>query len=338
MDFSKISNMVTSKIGRTILYGRKYSPEILMVAGCVLVPAAVVLSIVATKRVGRVTASAKELTILAKENLVTSERRVARCEEDAASVQLSEEQANSMYDQCLAELSQYRKEYILSELEYFRSVAAVYLPTVVVTLAAMACVVGPYVILKRRNVALIAAYKIVDESFKRYRERVISEYGSEKDRQYRYGLTEESTTVSTTDKNGKTVLTEEKSLAPILGYQPSMYSKLFDECNPNWTNDASYNRYFLHCQQNVLNQKLATDGHLFLNQVYEALGFGHTSPGAVVGWIYKSEVGDQCVDFGMFDFNDVAYGVAERKAAFINGYEKSILLDFNVDGVIYDKI
>jgi Family of unknown function (DUF6353) len=48
----------------------------------------------------------------------------------------------------------------------------------------------------------------------------------------------------------------------------------------------------------------------------------------VVGWLRDGE-GDCYIDFGLFD---------EKNERFALGWEQSIWLDFNVDGVIYDKL
>ena len=91
---------------------------------------------------------------------------------------------------------------------------------------------------------------------------------------------------------------------------------------------------FLKRQQNFANEKLQTNGFLFLNDVYEMIGIPKTKAGQIVGWIYdeKNPVGDNFVDFGIYDVNN------EAKRDFVNGYERSILLDFNVDGNIWDKM
>jgi hypothetical protein len=52
----------------------------------------------------------------------------------------------------------------------------------------------------------------------------------------------------------------------------------------------------------------------------------------MVGWIDGGD-GDGYVDFGIYDIAAV-----NNRREFINGYEPSIILDFNVDGVIWDKI
>ena len=61
------------------------------------------------------------------------------------------------------------------------------------------------------------------------------------------------------------------------------------------------------------------------------LGLPRSKAGQVVGWIYDTcnPVGDNFVDFGLYD---------KCNEDFINGFEKSTLLDFNIDGVILDRI
>ena len=109
-----------------------------------------------------------------------------------------------------------------------------------------------------------------------------------------------------------------------------MYAKFFDEFNPNWCKNPEKNLIFLRGIQQDCNDRLHSRGFLFLNEVYEALGLPMTQYGQQVGWIMGN--GDDYVDFGIMD------GYRESVRDFVNGYEPSILLDFNVDGVIWDKI
>ena len=111
----------------------------------------------------------------------------------------------------------------------------------------------------------------------------------------------------------------------------SPYARFFDESSTQWSHNPEYNLMFLNAQQNYANDKLHAVGHLFLNEVYEMLGLPHTKAGSVVGWV-MNKGGDNCVDFGIYDLHN------QIKRAFVNGFEPSILLDFNVDGVIYDLI
>ena len=120
----------------------------------------------------------------------------------------------------------------------------------------------------------------------------------------------------------------------IDGDQHSPYAKIFDEYNPNWEKSPEHNLFFLKSVQNFMNDKLRANGHVFLNEVYKELGFEDTKAGQVVGWIYDPENpnGDNYIDFGIYDPKD------EKARDFVNGYERVILLDFNVDGPILDLI
>lgn len=112
---------------------------------------------------------------------------------------------------------------------------------------------------------------------------------------------------------------------------PSMYARIFDQTSPYWERDAEYNKMFLMKTQTYCNDLLKAKKCLLLNDVYDQLGFGRTKAGAVVGWVYdeKNPIGDNYIDFGIFD---------KRNSDFINGSEYSAILDFNVDGIILDRL
>ena len=121
------------------------------------------------------------------------------------------------------------------------------------------------------------------------------------------------------------------------GYEQSSvspYARLFDDTCVGWTKDPEYNLMFLKDQEKYANQLLKSKGHLFLNEVYDMLGFPRTKAGAVVGWIYNEEepYGDNCVDFGIYNTAIL------KNCDFVNGYSKTVILDFNVDGNIIDWI
>ena len=114
----------------------------------------------------------------------------------------------------------------------------------------------------------------------------------------------------------------------------SDYARFFDDGCLGWEKDAEHNLYILRCQQAFANQKLQAQGYLFLNDVYDMLGIPRTKAGQIVGWIYdeKNPIGDNFVDFGIYDIHN------EQNRDFVNGYERTILLDFNVDGPILNLI
>ena len=114
-------------------------------------------------------------------------------------------------------------------------------------------------------------------------------------------------------------------------HEPSPYAVFFDETSAAWTKNPECNKLFLLRTQDLANLKLKTRGYLFLNEVFDMLGVPRCKTGQLVGWVYDevNPVGDNYVDFGIFN---------ECNHKFVNGFEKSVLLDFNVDGNILDRL
>ena len=202
------------------------------------------------------------------------------------------------------------------------SLAKLYGPSILLGAASVGCLAKSHNILAQRNAAITAAYVAVDEAFKKYRSRVVAKYGEDEDREFMYS----SEPVDVVSKQGN--ITHSTRVGPDA---PSMYARFFDELSPEWSKEPEYNSVFLTCQQRYFNQMLIARGHVFLNEVYDSLGLDRTEAGAVVGWIRGPEGGDNHVDFGLYEDNP-------RARDFVNGREGSILLDFNVDGLIFDKI
>lgn len=213
----------------------------------------------------------------------------------------------------------YRKDLAYAYGKSAYQVVKLYTPAIVVGGISVAALTGSHVTLTRRNTALTAAYAAIAKSFDEYRDRVKRDIGEDREREIRHAIE----LVDIPEKNGKT-----KKSAVADPSKMSPYSRFFDEYSPNWQKNPELNRIFLQAQQNYANHLLRARGHVFLNEVYDMLGLERCTAGQVVGWII-SENGDNYIDFGMFEV---------RNAAFVNNMERSILLDFNVDGVIYDKI
>ena len=203
------------------------------------------------------------------------------------------------------------------------AVAKLYAPAFIVGAASITMLTRSHSTLTKRNAALSAAYTALDNGFREYRGRVVEKYGQDVDDEMRYGAVIQKDKVG-----GKTV---SKNVADP-SKAASIYAVFFDELNPNWDHDPEVNKLFLHAQQNYANDLLHARGHVFLNEVYRSLGCDHTQAGSVVGWVL-SETGDNYIDFGVFNGQD-----GERIRDFVNGREGAVLLDFNVDGLIWDKI
>ena len=113
------------------------------------------------------------------------------------------------------------------------------------------------------------------------------------------------------------------------------YARIWYEGNPGWSKDPQHNLIYLKHIQRQANDLLQSRGHLFLNEVYDMLGFPRIADGQEIGWIYdeKHPIGDNFVDFGIY-----VNGDDEAKRNFVNGYERSVLIDFNHDGNIMQYI
>lgn len=211
--------------------------------------------------------------------------------------------------------------------------AKLYAPAVLLGAASVTSILASHNIMKKRNVALAAAYAAVDKSFKDYRGRVLERFGEQVEKELRYNIKAQEIEETVTDGKGKEKTVKKTADVAQAGWDPSRYSpyaKIFDESHPDWRKDAEQNLYYLKALQAQATDKLRSQGHLFLNEVYDMLGFKRTQAGAAVGWIYdpRHPIGDDFVDFGMYEV------WREKAVDFVNGYERSFILDFNVVGDI----
>lgn len=286
---------------------RKYSPEILAGVGVVGVIASTVMACKATTKLNDILAESKEQLEQIKTVAVDPAYADKYTEDDA------------------------KKDTTITYVQTGVKIAKIYAPSVILCTSSLGCLLASNNILRKRNAALSAAYMTVDKSFKEYRRRVAERFGDEVEKEIRYNI--KAKEIVTVDEEGNEV---KETVKVIEGADnPTTYSdyaRFFDESCPAWQNDPEYNLTFLRAQQQYANDLLKAQGRLFLNDVYKMLGIDITKAGQVVGWIYDPDcpVGDNFVDFGIYDMSK------ERVRAFVNGYEPNILLDFNVDGNIWD--
>lgn len=201
------------------------------------------------------------------------------------------------------------------------NISKLYAPAVGIGILSIAALTGSHHILTKRNAALTAAYAGLDRALRDYRGRVSDEIGVEREAR----IWQPTEKLDATTEEGKKVKVE---VATERGGSP--YKVVFDETNPNWQRADEYNQIFIQAQQSYANDLLRAKGHVFLNDVHDMLGLPRTKAGQIVGWVDGGE-GDNYIDFGVF--NNL-----ERGMRFVSGDERSIWLDFNVDGPVLDLL
>ncbi len=291
------TQMLTRGVARNIFLAKKNSPHIFFVGGVVGVIGSAVLACKATLQVEEKLEEIKNDVVLLKTNAI-----------EEADHELSDTEKKTLSYTC----SSY------TAVKTIKVIGRLYGPAILLGGASIAALTGSHIQLVRRNAALTATLATVTKAYAEYRLRVQEEIGKEKELDIYRGIRDKEVEI-----DGK------KSVVKIsdpLGRSP--YSRIFDECSRYWKKEAELNYVFLEHQQNYANHRLRADGFVFLNDVYDDLGFDKTSEGQIVGWMLSGD-GDGYVDFGMYE----AYN--ER---FIKGQERVAILDFNVDGPIYDKI
>lgn len=306
----QIINGVTRAFHKAEFAVKKHSPEILMVAGVVGVVTSAVMACKATTKLSGILDEAKETVDIIHSGMETGVIH---------GTEYSKEDG--------------KKDLTITYAQTGLKIAKLYAPAIILGALSLTSVIASNNILRARNVALAAAYTTLDNGFKDYRKRVVERFGEELDRELKYNIKAKEVEEVVIDEKGKEK-TVKKTVEVINSSDISPYAVVYDDGCTGWSKDPEMNKFFLLNCQNMANEKLRTEGHLFLNEVYEMLGFKQTLAGHSVGWIYdeKNPVGDNYVDFGLVDIHD------ERKRAFLNGYERNILLDFNVDGPIYNLI
>ena len=305
-------NALVEKASRTFckagLKLKKHSPEILVVGGVVGLVTSGVMACKATTKLSTILDDSKEQIelfdkVAANPEMVNEEYTVEDAEKDKKIV----------------------------KVQTAVKVAKLYAPAVAIGVVSIGAIFASNNIMRKRNVALGAAYATVDQAFKDYRNRVVDRFGEELDKELRYNLKTKEVKETVEDENGKKK-TVKKNIKYMDSPMPSEFAVIYDDGCAGWTKDPEDNKFFLIQQQRYANERLKRRGYLSLNEVYELLGFPSTKAGQVVGWLYNCKdpnyKGDDFVDFGLYN---VDY---EPNRDFVNGYERNIILDFNVAPII----
>ena len=290
---------------KTKLGIKRHSPEILVVTG---IGTGIVAAVIACKQ----TIKANDIVAVARENL----QHIENAKELAANNEVEYTEEDEQAD----------RETIGKQITI--GMVKTYALPVGLGILSITCILAGHHILKKRNVALAAAYSALSTDFMNYRKRVADKYGKDVDFMLKNGLEKKIVANQVVDPETGEVKETKEEVLTYDGDKLSQYARVFDEVgSTQWTPSADHNRAFLLMEQNYFNERIRTRGYIFLNEVYERLGFRPTKAGSVVGWVYQN-ADYEGIDFGIFTAH------TQKAAEFLEGTEPSIILDFNVQGDI----
>ena len=283
---------------------RKHSPEILMVAGVIGTVAGAVMAC-------KETLELEDVLDECKQEKMELEEQYAMCE------QYSEDAL--------------KKDQVKLTIKQVAKIVKLYAPSVIMEATSIGVIFASNDIMRKRNASMAAAYATLNSMYKRYRQNVIESYGEEVDKDMRFGVKHEK--VTEIDEDGNKVKVDARIVdLDNTALAISDYSRFFQMgCKGFDASSGRYNLLYLKGIQAMFNNKLIADGYVMLNDVYRELGFDTIPEGWSIGWVYDeaNPIGDNYIDFGLYEARN-------KNQRAVNDWEPVILMDFNVDGNLYE--
>lgn len=301
---TEIMKSVNGVASKAVMKLKKHSPEILVVAGIAGTVVSAVLACKATTKVAEILDETKGTLDTIHEGMETGAINGQEYTTEDG-----------------------KKDTVVVYAQTGVKLAKLYAPAIILGTLSITSILASNNILRKRNVALGAAYAAIDKSFKEYRGRVIERFGEQVDTELKYGIkAKKSEEIEVDPETGK----EKKVKKTVMVADPNLqsdYAVYFDSKSRNYEINPDYNRMFLKAQQAFANDKLQTRGHLFLNEVLDDLDLPRTPAGQIVGWTKDGP--DGYVNFRIVE--------VERETE-DGRHEPALLLDFNVEGNIWEKM
>lgn len=301
---TEIMKSVNGVASKTIMKLKKHSPEILVVAGIAGTVVSAVLACKATTKVAKILDETKGTLDTIHEGMKTGAINGQEYTTEDG-----------------------KKDTVVVYAQTGMKLAKLYGPAIILGTLSITSILASNNILRKRNVALGAAYAAIDKSFKEYHGRVIERFGEQVGTELKYGIkAKKFEEIEVDPETGK----EKKVKKTVMVADPNLqsdYAVYFDSKSRNYETNPDYNRMFLKAQQAFANDKLQTRGHLFLNEVLDDLDLPRTPAGQIVGWTKDGP--DGYVNFRIVE--------VERETE-DGRHEPALLLDFNVEGNIWEKM
>lgn len=192
-------------------------------------------------------------------------------------------------------------------------------------------------VISQRYIGMAASYAALHKSYSDYRSRVTSELGKGADFRFANGITDETLEYTEVDENGESKDVSKDFLDVMKNPETmSLYAVLFDEENSSlWTPNAVTNKAQIKAVEEFWNNRFESRGFVYYHEVLRDLGIWDRLPMETqkvlvgLGWVWG--VGDNRISLGIFDINKPK---SFAKKDFITGYEPSVLIEPNLDGLV----
>lgn len=151
----------------------------------------------------------------------------------------------------------------IDNIERLKVAVPLYLPIVLLTGSSLACIIGATVINTKHQRSITAAYMLLENSFKQYKDKVLELYGSDGTRKVETEITNDKFEEKNPQlKNSENELFYDK-------YREEFFESTLDDVR-----EAMYH----------LNRNFILRGYTTLNEVYDFLNLSHTEQGDILGW------------------------------------------------------
>ena len=281
----------------------KYSYRLKKASPTLMIVGAAIGGVTATILACKATLKAEE--IIAEHNAQIETIHTTKAQVDSGEMQLKDGETYTADDM--------KKDITDTYIHTAVWLAKVYAPAVTLGSLSLACMFGSHHIMSKRNASLTAAYIAIDKAFNEYKGRVTERFGDRVQQELEHSI--KAVEVESTVKNEDGTEEVIREYADVARDANDPYSMIFDESCSLWEKDSMLNAMTIRHVENAANR---------------------TAVGQVAGWIYdpKDETKQNCVSLGTHCY------VPGNEALndFINGDERSVILHFNCDGVIIDKI
>lgn len=162
----------------------------------------------------------------------------------------------------------------LTVVEAVQTVGPIYIPTTLMGLSTIACILGSCALNRRQQASVISAYALVDQTLKDYRQAAKRVYGEDADDKIIAEIAKD-TYISSTDFCSTNHISDsylESSCEKMLFYD--LYSKRYFESTIAAVINAEYH----------FNRNFTMRGEACINEFYDFLGITTIQDGDNIGW------------------------------------------------------